>query len=92
MPTSSNPEVLKKRAHLIYAISTGVAVDVGQVISEEMMAATKTSKSKLSIGFPNLITAMCVKAGIRPRGDPATFIQLISDLRFDTIKDRQPRP
>ncbi|KND56189.1 hypothetical protein BVER_05350 [Candidatus Burkholderia verschuerenii] len=92
MPTSSNPEVLKMRAHLIYAISTGVAVNVGRVISDQMVVATKTSKSNLSLGFPNLITAMCVKAGIRPRGDPATFIQLMSDLRFEAIKDRQPDP
>ncbi|KND56761.1 hypothetical protein BVER_02375c [Candidatus Burkholderia verschuerenii] len=92
MPTSSNPEVLKMRAHLIYAISTDVAVDVGRVIRDQMVAATKTSKSNLSLGFPNLITAMCIKAGIRPRGDPTTFIQLMSVLRFEAIKDRQPDP
>ncbi|WP_369094844.1 hypothetical protein [Candidatus Burkholderia verschuerenii] len=92
MPTTLNSEIRERRARLIYAISRDLAVDIGQVIREEMEAGTRPVRANASLGFPNLITAMCIRAGIRPRGDPSSFIPVGSEIRFETIRHRDPPP
>ena len=56
--------------HLVYCVMTGLRVDAAQIVSNEIHSfVTKKVKAKGSLGFPALITHMCIKArvpNIRP--------------------------
>jgi hypothetical protein len=77
VPTKHTSDVRIVYCHLIYCLMKKIRIDGAQVISNEMHAfVTKKEVAKASLGFPVLIIAMCMKAGV-PNVNPTQEGNLI---------------
>ncbi|PIN17588.1 hypothetical protein CDL12_09769 [Handroanthus impetiginosus] len=62
-PSSYLSEVSKERAVLLYAILTGVPLDIGRYINGAIFKSARGGKT-VSLFFPSLITALCHREGL----------------------------
>lgn len=80
MPATSHSVVAKNKPLLLYAMSKGLSINVGRVINEEMCDITNLKKKTQAIGFPFLITQLCLKAGLNTITYLAERVPLMSVL------------
>lgn len=64
-PTTHNETVNKQRLALLHCITAGNDVNVGKIVMQEIQACARKKDGMLY--FPCLITALCVKQGVRDR-------------------------
>ncbi|CAI9113792.1 OLC1v1014471C1 [Oldenlandia corymbosa var. corymbosa] len=91
MPSKHSSTVQKKKIHLIYAIMKGWGLDIGRIINREILVALS---AKDGLPFPQLITQLCLKAGIQDEGNltplnPGQTIKLSSYLPKGEAQVRQ---
>jgi len=60
-PNTHTSDINLERSYLVFAIMTGIEIDIGAVISQEI-AFIASNATKL--GFPALITALCKAKGV----------------------------
>ena len=70
------------RARLVYGLVMRMDMDVGSLISGQISQMAQSNSSKL--GFPALITALCVARGVVP--DSLTFESLSPAINLAYIR------
>lgn len=71
-PTRHVSDVTRERATLLYAIVTGLNVDVGVLINESIKKAIR-SKVMSGLSHPSLITRLCKRAGVQWEKEDVTL-------------------
>lgn len=62
LPCAHVSDVIVSRAQLVYAIVTGLEVDVGSLVAHNIMEIANDNTATL--GYPSLITQLCLDAGL----------------------------
>ena len=63
-PTSHTSDLNMDRVRLVYGLVMGMDMDVGSLISGQISQMAQSNSSRL--GFPALITTLCVARGVVP--------------------------
>lgn len=71
-------------------MSKGLTINVGKVINKEMKAMMHPKKMTQAIGFPSLISTLCMRVGLRFNFDLAEWISLIADLVWKIFNKQIP--
>ena len=81
-PTSHTSDLNMDRVRLVYGLVTKMDMDVGSFILGQISQMAQSSSSRL--GFPALITALCIAKGVVP--DSLTFESLSPAINLTYIK------
>ncbi|KAJ1391682.1 hypothetical protein SESBI_36455 [Sesbania bispinosa] len=66
-PVLHSSDIVMERVHLLYAILTGIEIDVGKIIAQEMDKIAVSGKQTLA--YPSIIALLCCEANVQLRGD-----------------------
>lgn len=92
MPVFHYSDLTVERDVLLYAIVTGLTIDVGRLIVDSII---HTVRNRLGLFFPSLITRLCAQAGVEVNKDEEVLHpkRPIDDALLHTIKSsRMPAP
>lgn len=67
LPVLHASDIVMERVHLLYAILTGIEIDVGKIIAKEMDKIAISEKQTLA--YPSIITLLCHEAKVKLTGD-----------------------
>ncbi|KOM45321.1 hypothetical protein LR48_Vigan06g062700 [Vigna angularis] len=79
-PNSHTSDINLERSYMVYGIITGIDMDVGAYISQEMALIADNDTCKL--GFPALVTALCKASGVPGISDITLKLQPPLNKKF----------
>lgn len=86
-PNSHTSDITMQRAYLIYAILKRMTVDIAAVISAEihqfvLSTLPQNAAASKPLGFPALITALCMAHGVNIPSHPQTKLRMTINEKF----------
>ncbi|KOM49246.1 hypothetical protein LR48_Vigan08g007300 [Vigna angularis] len=79
-PNSHTSDINLERSYMVYGIMTGIDMDVGAYISQEMALIVDNDTCKL--GFPALVTTLCKASGVPGVSDITLKLQPPLNKKF----------
>ncbi|KAG8380958.1 hypothetical protein BUALT_Bualt06G0070600 [Buddleja alternifolia] len=85
-PSTHLSDIYVQRAGLLYVISTGLGIDVGQVIMDDILSFAKSKSIKKGLAFPSLITKLCEHVGVEWSDEKLPLIAALNNDMFKLLK------
>ena len=79
-PTSHTSDLNMDRVRLVYGLVTKIDMDMGSFILGQISQMAQSNSSRL--GFPALITALCISRGVFPDSLTFEFLNLAINLAY----------